>query len=289
MERYGFKRMTTATSQPDLGSLDSGLPLPEGVSLVSRHDIYDANQTVLLMKGGTRVSRHLLAKLLGFGVSPNAFQFQDLEGKPLERQADLLRQIAQKRLQSPVKVEPSLRSGMHQEAPRQNFSVNQRVLILEPDEKTIERLTDCLLYNQFQLDHIHPVRSKERLDWALKKYRPDVVFVAFNLGEGAHGLETLRYLRSLSQTQKLVLTVEVPSGKPDIRRKLNKTVMYYNANILFKPINRYMLRDLFESLDSAVAAETFSQVQAMSAERWTPGEQKKANPERAQWLDYQPA
>ncbi|MDX2085489.1 MAG: hypothetical protein SFZ03_08885 [Candidatus Melainabacteria bacterium] len=270
------------------------LPLPQGVELVSRRDIYSKDRTVLLLRAGQRVDRHVLPKLLSFGVTPEDFQYkacaEDLPRLPFASLSQKEEAVSasgvssgmsvprQRQSSSAIEhqanVPPALSSqelaslAMACTSPETNLSMpglallrnlrskralieQQTVMILDPDERSNARLTDCLMACGVTYDHIHPVRLISQWQWAMAKYQPDFLFVSFDLQQGRHGLSVLEAATETHPTTRLILIADPKALKPDVQRRLTSLVAAYNSLILWKPIHRGQLAGLLLNTEQA--------------------------------------
>jgi hypothetical protein len=223
-----------------------GLPLPPGVQLTSKHDIYNHDHSVLLIRAGQTVNAELLPKLLNFGVSPRDFSYV---GTPANQAQASATPIA---LPLPAARMPVTRPETHRELSPEVAafaaglqppltSPQRKILILDPDDRGIGRLTDCLVACGIPLHDIHPVRMVEHLTWAVRKYQPEMLFIDFNLGKGRHGFEVIRYIADSGLDPAVVLTLQLMPEKVALREKILAAAETLHASVLFKPINRYDL------------------------------------------------
>jgi hypothetical protein len=214
--KFGFRK----NHQTDLRQrLRADLLLPEGVTLVSKEDIYTPDRSTLLLKAGQSVETDQLPKLIRFGVQPNQFHFEkrDTEGAT---------------------------SPMSPPAWPGRLNKNQKILVLEPDDKHRERMTDCLMTCGIPLSRIHPVRAGEHLAWAIKKYQPEMLFMTFPATPSMLDYHQLDELRTQKVLKRIVLMISAPMEGPKQQEALVEAARARGAEVIFKPIHRFAIKTL---------------------------------------------
>jgi CheY-like chemotaxis protein len=130
--------------------------------------------------------------------------------------------------------------------------IRKRVLILDPDQKSLKRLIDCLFICGFQLDNLHPVRMAASLDWALQKYMPHVLVVDYRLSEGQQtGIQILQGLQSVLPFLEQIILITPPLQMLSEweARRVKSFCQVWNVKALPKPVNRFTLKQI---LDQAI-------------------------------------
>jgi hypothetical protein len=199
--------------------------LPEGVALVCNEDIYyhNGDRPILLLRAGQEVDEALIPKLINFGVTPNQFRIEGNEN-PVYGINPMSNPITSK-----------VFGSKHQE----------KIVIMDPDERSSKRLSDCLKACGIPSDNIQPVLIPDNLHWTLQKYEPTILFMDFVLDPSHPGLGTiLKPLRDLSSLQKIIFTVDLPPEKKRLRQQITDLAASNQTSVLFKPINRFVLNNL---------------------------------------------
>ncbi len=271
---FGFERIGKRAQRfsfPPLGTDDmEGL---EGLmTLVSKEDIYrdlsGATPTLLLRKGQVVQSADL-SKLIQNGARPDQFRLQsqrDDEGAPqtyrsVELAPVFVETAAQTGMSNPiVPKEIALPAAPPPSRPTMGSHVSRahrRVMILEPAQKAMKRLTDCLFACGFKLDNIHPVRIPAQLEWSLKRHQPDLLVLDYHLDGNAQGLILLTQMNLSRLDCEIVVTVDAETLNPaeiiTLEKYLKAASPQKAIKILYKPINRFAMDQLLDC-KSAVAA-----------------------------------
>lgn len=238
---FGFVRL----SPQNLKSTPRGA---EQEILVTREDIYRNMQgadPILLLRKGFELTREELPRFLKNGAKTHQFHYKHT-GEPL-------RPIYQKPAQ-PAYSEVEKRSlprGASNPIERDTIPrgfKQKRALIVEPDQKNLKRLIDCLFISGLKLDRIHPVRLVSNTPWAVEKYRPQILVADYELPGDIDGLTLLQAFAELSYVETLILTV---SPEFILSEEENVAIEALNhrkrIKIVTKPVNRFDLqRILFE-------------------------------------------
>jgi hypothetical protein len=221
-----------------------------GGILVTREDIYRENkgmEPILLLRKGYEVTPEELPRFIRNGAKPHQFQFKHTE-EPL-RAYQLLPKPPIQSTPAPV----LLRRTQPASDPPDTLSIRpqtgnrKKVLILEPDPKSMKRLIDCLFICGVPLDRIHPVRLAEHLNWVAEKYRPNVLVVDYALpGSAQTGLDVLTAVQHLPWLERCILTVNPNQMPPknDNWQALEAICQERNIRLLVKPVNRRTLNRL---------------------------------------------
>jgi hypothetical protein len=220
--------------------------LPSG-TLVSKEDIYRENKgmtPILLLRKGFEVSMEELPRFIRNGARPHQFLFKPAESPEIAS------------LDSPGALPHPLkalhRHGMTDEfeaSPYRSLGSNhrekKRVLILEPNQKGLKRLIDCLFICGIPLDRIHTVRLPEQLAWAMAKYRPQILIVDYALPNQQTGLALLAGFTSLHGIEKIIFTVapDEPMGDVEIQT-LETFCPEKKIKLLKKPVSRFTVNQL---------------------------------------------
>jgi hypothetical protein len=218
--------------------------LPAG-TLVSKEDIYRENKgmtPILLLRKGLEVSPDELPRLIRNGARAHQFLFKPAESHEvatLPSPASLPHQLKSHRrhdLIEELRPTPPLAYQPLAADPLQK----KRVLILEPDQKSLKRLIDCLFICGTSLDRIHTVRIQDHLAWALDKYQPQILIVDYALPNQKTGLELLANFTALPGIEKIIFTLapDAPLTAAEIET-LETFCPEKNIRILKKPVSRF--------------------------------------------------
>lgn len=228
--------------------------LPEESSspfmLVSIEDIYRAinrlktgrmGEPVLLLKKGIEVEATQLPRLMKNGANPSQFRIKSADGTVSEEvTADSFAglPVTNPIFEAPASLVRTLRS-------------RKRAIMLDSDQKSLRRLTDCLFMCGFQLDNLHPVRLSSNLNWALQKYMPHVLVVDYHLSGKQNGIQVLHMLQpALPSLEQVILTTPPLQTLPGWEaRRIETFCENGNVYLLPKPVNRFALKQI---LDEAI-------------------------------------
>lgn len=218
--------------------------LANGITLVTKEDIYyrKGSHSVLLMKAGQKVQAALIPKLIKFGITPEQFSFEDPAVMALfETALDAHRPYQM--MSGDVDDTPTLLNRK---------SGRDKILIFDTDERCLKRLTDCLSACGIPSDNIHPVPLSVHLEWALEKYRPEVVFLDFvPYSAGSREQPNVNHLMELigryDFLEQVVLTTTISSEKESLRQEMEALAAHHNVKLLFKPINRFTVSEVLSA------------------------------------------
>lgn len=218
--------------------------------LISKEDIYRENrglEPILLLRKGYEITTEELPRLIRNGARPHQFQFKT-QPELLDYSESLQPRNAHEPQERPLKKSVSLR-------PLASMDVGQHkktVMILDPDQKSIKRLVDCLFICGLSLNRIHPVRMSDHLSWTLKKYKPQILFIDYNLSGQQTGLDILESLPEILMGQTgletVIMTLSQNSNLTEAEKRL--IAMFCetkNIAVLEKPISRFALKRIFSS------------------------------------------
>lgn len=211
-EGFGFKR---TAPQP---------VVRPGDTLISKADLYGPNENVLLLKEGREIPAELLPTLVKLGVDPKQLApARPNTPEPTERQT----------LSAPEDFSPSRGSRL--------LRASQRVMIAESNHRHIERLTNCLVVCGFNLSRIHPVRTENALNWALNKYRPDVLVFDYAMG--------YEWLSDVAKNppeglSRIIMTLTLEDGMAQTEKDIARACDAAGIGLLPKPANRFALNKL---------------------------------------------
>lgn len=204
------------------------------VTLVSREDIYAQrldHDPVLLLRKGSEITADDLPRLIRNGASPTQFRLEYDETQAYTRETELPAFTRNTASPASDPISDALRA---EKLIRKKRS-RQSVVILEPDQKSLKRLIDCLFVCGFSLPEIHPVRMASQLDWAIHKYSPQILVVDYE------GLQLLRNFDCAHAPSQLIMTVSPDHELPE------ELYLEKNIRILQKPVNRFDLNALLNA------------------------------------------
>jgi hypothetical protein len=247
---FGFQRLVRKAAEASLPAASNNTVMV----LVSKEDIYRDNRgqtPILLLRKGQEVVPEDLTKLVQNGARPEQFRFQYKQNPSQNamtfRASDLAQAFEQSRAASEGMSNPiTTRENVQTVAPANPQRHSKKVLILEPDQKSIKRLIDCLFVCGFNLQRIQPVRIPAHLNWTLERHCPQVLIVDYALGGQQNGLTLLlQTLPSLKGVEEVILTLDPQSPLPMAEEVgLRKACDENGIKILYKPISRFGLHQL---------------------------------------------
>jgi hypothetical protein len=222
----------------------------EPMILVTREDIYrpasGANREtgpVLLLKKGHALEPEDLPRYIKNGARPSQFQLQyaDETHEQAMHPPEFQRRIPEPAMANPI-LDPDTLVRMAR--------ARKRVLVLEPDPKSMKRLIDCFFVCGFNLERIHPVRATGHLDWALEKYQPDILVIDYHLQRGGEtGLSILESLHSSTANERMILTIGPRPNLSEFEAKrIERLCDESEIAVLPKPINRFMLSHVLNDM-----------------------------------------
>lgn len=222
---------------------------PEGVEqeiLVSREDIYRrerGSDPILLLRKGFELTADELPRFLKNGAQMHQFGYKH-SNVPLKPsysrpgRPEAMRKPAQWDANQPTGP-ANLPTGFQQ----------KRVLIVEPNQKDLKRLIDCLFICGLRLDRIHPVRVAANTPWAVEKYRPQILVADLRMMGQLDGLTILQAFTEFSFVERLILTI--PAGytlSTDENQVVQTLKARKNIKILSKPVNRFVLQRILQEV-----------------------------------------
>lgn len=230
-------------------------PSDESFMIVSVEDIYRAinglnrgrpGDPVLLLKKGIEVQATQLPRLMKNGADPSQFRLKAADGTesfvsdPVVPMTNVMSMSSMTHplFEAPASLVRALRS-------------QKRVLILDPEQKSLKRLIDCLFMCGFQLDKLHPVRMASSLHWALHKYTPHVLVIDYRLSEKQNGIQILHNLQGVlpSLEQVILTTPPLQNLSSWEARRIESFCENWNVHLLPKPVSRFALKQI---LDQAI-------------------------------------
>jgi hypothetical protein len=212
-------------------------------TLVSSEDIYRFDlglDPILLLRKGFELSPEELPRFLKSGAQLHQFHYKH-SGQSLAKA-------------------PALAHGIHKRTgmgnsilatfkkPKKSTQVPyKQALIIEPDQKHLKRLIDCLFVCGVPLDQIHPVRVVSSVPWALEKYRPQILMANYELSNTINGLSLLQILADLSYVETLVLIlpphIALSTEEQTALQRINQKK---RIKLLTRPVNRFDLQPLLD-------------------------------------------
>jgi hypothetical protein len=228
--------------QPGMDSHDLNW---EQFTLVAKEDIFYTQEDVpvLLMKAGQGVDIHQVAKLIKFGVQPEQFILSE------DPTSTLPHNIFEAITDSLSKDAEITSDGLPGKPLYFQKGAKDKILILDSDERSIKRLSDCLKGYGIPLVNLHPLTNSQHLFWAVERYEPHILFIDFNpylqnKSQLASLPETMMTLKSYPFIREVVLTAFLRPDQEEVRQDLQNLAKYYGAKVLLKPVNRFALSDV---------------------------------------------
>lgn len=207
--------------------------------LVSREDIYRndlGGEPILLLRKGFELTPEELPRFLKSGAKTHQFRYKHSD--------EPLRATYQKPLPPEVRkgFSPSASNPIERELPARGLK-QKRALIVEPEQKSLKRLIDCLFICGLKLDRIHPVRVVSNTPWAVEKYRPQILVADYSLPGSIDGLTLLQAFAELSYVETLILAI-APNTilSPEENEIIAAIRQQKQFKILSKPVSRFALQ-----------------------------------------------
>lgn len=228
---------------------------PAGVQqeiLVTSEDIYRHDRGVdpiLLLRKGFELTSDELPRFLKSGARTHQFHYKHTgkavttgyQKPPAPRRDN--RPGFSRGMGNPIKPET---------APIQEIQ-SKRALIVEPEQKSMKRLVDCLFICGLKLDRIHPVRVVSNAPWAVDKYRPQILIADYGLSGEIDGLTLLQAFAGLSFVETLILTV--PTGyllSAEENEAIESLSRHKKIRILSKPVSRFTMQRILSERNDAM-------------------------------------
>jgi hypothetical protein len=257
---FGFQRLgkpLDQTSHPAAGSTT--------MILVSKEDIYRNNRgqaPILLLRKGQEVAMENLPKLMQNGVRPEQFSFQYRQPEPVKqapgiRTGDSIRErstdhsgsdipvadLLKKREAFKAAVSNPIMASLRTAIPAER--AHKKVLILEPEQKCLKRLIDCLFVCGFNLEKIQPVRIPDHLSWSIERHHPNILMINYQLSGEKNGVALLKSLQRTPGVEHIILTIDPYPTLPMAEEvALRKFCDEKAVKILYKPVSRFALNQL---------------------------------------------
>lgn len=250
MFHFGFNRKKQNNEKSSLFGANG---IPASLTLITTEDVFssipgDDAQTdkrpVLLVKAGTSVGIQDLPKLIRYGAKPDQFRLEDRQADGKKQTIDMDDRLLAV-MTSPFKTQTDLANLVRQ----------KDALVLETDERAINRMIDCLSASGLSLHRIHPVYLMNHLFWALEKYNAKIVCIGIQANVDYQKLyETLQRLKTYKQVETLILSVDDSFRSTNSMDWLNDLSQTYDAQIVFKPVSRFMLRPIVQGQQTTRSA-----------------------------------
>jgi hypothetical protein len=145
---------------------------------------------------------------------------------------------------------------LQSQKPKKRTMSHHQVVVLEPDEKALKRLTHCLVACGIRESRIRSVRLPHHVGYAIDKYKPTLVFLDFMNGPDSMGVQTLRRLKPLPCVQHWNLLMSLPAEDLSLREKVKETLQKDNLSVFYKPINRFELLSMLNELADSEKYDT---------------------------------
>jgi hypothetical protein len=246
--RFGFKRKERHPEGPSLFGANG---LPPGMTLVSKEDVYAAHQDdessdskrqVLLVKAGTAVKLADLPKLIRYGAKPHQFRLEKQQSSGKVQTTDLDEHLVR------VMTEPQ-RANLS--APQ--IMLNKDALVVETDDRAMNRMMDCLSACGIPLHRVHPIYLMSHLFWALDKYNAKIVAMGIHANVNYQELyDTLQKLKARQLVETIILTVDDSFRSQSSMEWLDDLADTYDVHVVFKPVSRFVLRPVLLGTENSL-------------------------------------
>jgi hypothetical protein len=226
------------------------LPLPEGMALISKADVFTPDGSTLLLTAGQNVDSTLLGRLICFGIEPKHFTLASQGGRRLsESETQLLSKtlsaywqrfdtVIEGQHRAYKKPEPNTSDHPFRVTTRGQTKKKTDVVILDSNPESASKTTYALKRTGVALHHIHTVTDVAMLKLSIDSFEPHTVIVDFFQGKGeAHGAQVLCQLRELFPDLNLALTLNWRSKllHPALVYWL-KRLAHIKAEVVYKPL-----------------------------------------------------
>ncbi len=204
------------------------------VILVSREDIYapHGQDKILLLRKGSAIDAASFSKFERYGVHVSQFEVQ-ATGVQMLDESITTESVAFSAHTNPITAAPP--------------KPKKRVLVLDPDAKSLARTTDCLFVCGVELSHIHPLRVARHIEWTLEKYRPQVLVVDYTLNVGTDGLSLLSSVLGNRAwdgvIEQVILTIDFRGRLNHAQEEIIAWAEAHQVSLIPKPVNRFILND----------------------------------------------
>jgi hypothetical protein len=244
------------------------LPLPQGMALLSKSDVFTPDGSTLLLTAGQKVDGTLLGRLICFGIKPEHFTFTCPAGQRLNERET---QVLSKTLKAYWQRFDILVEGQHRayQKPDEAHSTHPLyyalkaktkkktdILILDGNTESAAKTTHALKRNGVALQHVHSVTNMAMLKLSIESFEPHTVMVDFFQGKGQpHGAQLLCQLREDFPEVNLVLTLNWRSKilHPALSYWL-KRLAHIKAAVLYKPLQVKALGAILNKRESLAEA-----------------------------------
>lgn len=195
----------------------------DNILLVSREDIYsDFGRGALLLKEGREISPKLLPRLIDCGAQPAQFY---------------IRQLAEDGEWVDSEALGKVKTVRH----------HQHVVLLDPNQKSIQRTMQTLVACGFALGKIHPVRLNDYLSWTMEKYQPNILVMDYHLHGNITALDFLArqpFALGHKDCPLEQIIVTVPVNAVTNPNHFLAQVDHVQADILYKPVTQQALQTI---------------------------------------------
>lgn len=213
--------------------------------LVSSEDIYRfdlGGEPILLLRKGYELTPEELPRFLKSGAQRHQFHYkntgQSLAQAPLSGTA----------FRKHKGMENSILDTYSRKLKKSTQVPYKQALIIEPDQKNLKRLVDCLFVCGIPLDQIHPVRVVSSVPWAVEKYRPQILVANHELAHTIDGLSLLQLFSGLSFVETLILImpphIQLSDEEQLTLQRINQSK---RIKLLTRPVNRFDLQPLLSA------------------------------------------
>ncbi len=229
--------------------------LPEGLQLVAREDVFSlqGDHPVLLIRAGKVVGEELFSKLVRYGVNPEQFVLKPIASEnesPVshavnrqEKSGDEGHTTSEKTLESErsnFKKTINPMTDLKAEWSGTNL-IRNKIVIYEPDARSLKRIVDGLVMSGVYLGDIYPVRTSGELEPSILKHEPIMVFVDPSFHVETSLFPRLKTLRRDYGIEHILLTLSVSRQDQDKRNQWMDKAERSGIDVLFKPMNPFAL------------------------------------------------
>lgn len=246
----GFKRLAQREPLASVPAVVERETTPHRQTiLVSKEDIYrhaPHSEPVLLLKKGYEVSAEELPRYLKNGARANQFRTKWPDEASPETNPETSPAVERVSLKPGAMHNPLLQPSALRRATRSH----KRVLIVEPDQKGLKRIIDCLFICGFSLDKIQPLRVVNHLAWALDKHQPHLLLLDFPTQDIPASLAWLQNLATGPSVTQTIVTLSPHLAMREAEVKwLQRICLEKQIKILAKPVNRFSLNTLLDETE----------------------------------------
>jgi hypothetical protein len=131
--------------------------------------------------------------------------------------------------------------------------LNKDALVVETDDRAMNRMMDCLSACGIPLHRVHPIYLMSHLFWALDKYNAKIVAMGIHANVNYQELyDTLQKLKARQLVETIILTVDDSFRSQSSMEWLDDLADTYDVHVVFKPVSRFVLRPVLLGTENSL-------------------------------------